>query len=105
MEDQSLVIESIARTIFIIKLAKVHVPFLSDKVVIRQAEQIILNSLGRLLVWIDRHKSKALPLLIQQARILVPATVETKPSKLRIDIEVEERAIFRCGDTTVELAF
>ena len=81
---------------------KIHKPILRNEIIITQAEQEPLP-IAPILLRMHRRQHQALPLLIQQPRILRPAIMQPKPRELRIDIKVQEGTIRRRGDAWVEI--
>lgn len=82
LEHQSLVVQVEPTLIRVRECTSIHVSILGDEVVVTETKDeplIIVTNQP-----IHRHNTDALPLLVQQVRVLVPAIMRTEAVKLRI---------------------
>jgi hypothetical protein len=79
-------------------LPKIDESILGNEIIVGEGEQV------KLVIFLGLKQNHAFPLLVQETCILSAAVVNTKTIELRVDVEVEEVAVFCWCNVGVEYA-
>lgn len=103
LKHQRLAIKIIPTRISIRQLSPIHEPILRNEIIITQTKQEkLITTTINVILRINRRKRDRLPLLIEQARILLAAIVEPEARELRVDVEIQPGAVLGGGDVLVQ---
>ena len=96
LESHYLVIKIKTTRVAVVESASIQVSILCNEVIVRETEQEPFPI--RALVTVDGHQGKTLPLLVQQALVLITTIMDAKAVELAVDVEVKEGAVSRGGN-------